>query len=131
MDTQDTDPSPSELDSGQVFVEEARKEGYENAVSDLEASIPTGVDEAVLEEAICRRCQQTDAQSMHHIIPRSFGGDDRFKNKIPLCSRCHNEVEILTERYIQRKGEPTIRTMRDYVENGFPLSTHEVKNARS
>ncbi len=33
----------------------------------------------------------------HHIIPRKYGGTDNIENRIPLCSVCHDYVELKTE----------------------------------
>lgn len=29
---------------------------------------------------------------IHHIVPRSLGGQDVDENLIPLCNRCHDDV---------------------------------------
>jgi 5-methylcytosine-specific restriction endonuclease McrA len=32
---------------------------------------------------------------MHHIIPRSMGGEDNEENLVPLCQSCHRRVHNL------------------------------------
>lgn len=36
----------------------------------------------------CRACGGA-GQHLHHVVPRSVGGDDRSENLIPLCHICH------------------------------------------
>jgi 5-methylcytosine-specific restriction endonuclease McrA len=31
---------------------------------------------------------------LHHLVPRSRGGDDTLGNIVPLCRRCHELVTI-------------------------------------
>ena len=33
--------------------------------------------------------------ALHHIIPRSVGGEDNSENKVPLCQSCHRRVHNL------------------------------------
>lgn len=50
---------------------------------------------------ICPCCRLRKAHSEHHIIPRSNGGEDTFRNKIKLCKICHDYIELKTDAYIK------------------------------
>ena len=45
----------------------------------------------------CRICDAEKADSLHHIVPKSLGGDDVSDNLVPLCGSgttgCHGLVE--------------------------------------
>lgn len=42
----------------------------------------------------CQRCEKTKVRlDAHHIVPRTFGGEDKLENLISLCSSCHHIVE--------------------------------------
>jgi len=42
----------------------------------------------------CQVCGTNMHLTVHHIRPRSQGGDNRVDNLITLCAHCHDEVEI-------------------------------------
>lgn len=51
----------------------------------------------------CVRCEKyvyLQKENYHHVIPRKYNGDDDDYNRIPLCSECHDYVEIKTEEWI-------------------------------
>ena len=41
------------------------------------------------------------ANSVHHIVPRAFGGLLSLDNCICVCNRCHNKIEILNKRFLK------------------------------
>jgi hypothetical protein len=41
----------------------------------------------------------SEANSIHHIIPRSEGGEDIDSNKVMLCRSCHDEVELEPKKW--------------------------------
>ena len=43
----------------------------------------------------CQSCGSKLGLTVHHILPRSDGGNDLPDNLITLCSYCHDEVESL------------------------------------
>lgn len=57
----------------------------------------------------CRRCRKKGkGYQAHHIIPRDEGGGDYLGNLVTLCTKCHDEVEILRLRTL-----PEISCMND------------------
>ena len=46
---------------------------------------------------LCPCCKRRKADSEHHIIPRSVGGEDTSRNRIKLCRRCHDYIELKTD----------------------------------
>lgn len=44
----------------------------------------------------CFRCESKRRRglSVHHIVPRSEGGEDNLENLITLCNKCHDIVEM-------------------------------------
>lgn len=53
----------------------------------------------------CLRCDKKFSArwlSVHHLIPRSEGGEDNLENLVTLCNKCHDIVEI--EGYKTRAG---------------------------
>ena len=40
----------------------------------------------------CRVCRGAPPNELHHLVPRSQGGDDVCANLVPLCHRCHERV---------------------------------------
>lgn len=45
----------------------------------------------------CRVCSDDFLPQLHHLVARSLGGDDVAANLVPLCGRCHAEVEAHAE----------------------------------
>ncbi len=45
----------------------------------------------------CRICGRPPRNSLHHLVPRSLGGDDTYANLVPLCGSgttgCHGLIE--------------------------------------
>ncbi len=63
---------------------------------------------------------QQSINSKHHIIPRKYGGTDDEVNKINLCFKCHDIVEIQTENYIEKYKHYDIETLKSLIiNNGF------------
>lgn len=42
---------------------------------------------------VCRGCHATTVE-LHHLIPKSLGGDDVADNLVPLCTDCHRKVHV-------------------------------------
>lgn len=40
----------------------------------------------------CRVCLCPDYIELHHLVPRSLGGDDVADNLVPLCRECHAAI---------------------------------------
>lgn len=41
----------------------------------------------------CIHCSFRTDLELHHIVPRSQGGDDVIQNLVPLCQQCHRVLE--------------------------------------
>lgn len=43
---------------------------------------------------ICRVCLHPESENieLHHLVPRSQGGDDLAANLVPLCHECHDAI---------------------------------------
>ena len=65
----------------------------------------------------CPRCLKKEAISPHHIIPRESGGGDNKENIIYLCIECHNEVEMLTDDWIEKRGLINPQVLRKLIIN--------------
>ena len=39
----------------------------------------------------CQNCGSKEQLDVHHIIPRSRGGEDDERNLVTLCRTCHND----------------------------------------
>jgi 5-methylcytosine-specific restriction endonuclease McrA len=59
----------------------------------------------------CRVCGSVENGRMetriqlHHLVPRSRGGDDQAENIVPLCQRCHELVTIRDPQAILQLAE--------------------------
>lgn len=42
----------------------------------------------------CRICSRPPPNELHHVIPRDRGGSDTQANIVPLCHKCHVQVEL-------------------------------------
>lgn len=51
----------------------------------------------ILKVGQCRICRDAFGLTLHHLVPRSLGGDDVPNNLVPLCGSgttgCHGDVE--------------------------------------
>ncbi len=62
----------------------------------------------------------TNNDPRHHIIPRKYGINNDETNKIFLCSKCHDYVEIKTEEWIQSGKRYDIEILKSIIiNNGF------------
>jgi hypothetical protein len=62
---------------------------------------------------LCRRFKPIRLQ-VHHIVPRSEGGQDAFDNAIALCPTCHSDVHTKAP-FTRRFTEKELKTHRDNV----------------
>ena len=42
--------------------------------------------------SICANCGSTEHLHLHHIVPLSLGGTNRFTNIVALCETCHGKL---------------------------------------
>lgn len=81
-----------------------------------------------LKAKTCFCCGSGMHLSNHHIEPRSNNGSDSHRNKVTLCTKCHDAVEgepwaailarreeIRTERYAQKYERRTIAGAQDWL----------------
>lgn len=68
----------------------------------------------------CPVCWKNRAISLHHILPRKYGGKDKEDNTIWLCSTCHDKIEYSTEAWIKKHGATETKFLRNLILNkGF------------
>lgn len=65
--------------------------------------------------AACGQVVHMNKASYHHIIPRKYGGIDDDVNRIPLCHKCHDDIEIKTEFYIEKYHHYDIETLKHMI----------------
>ena len=51
----------------------------------------------------CRICGKEGSGQIHHIIPKSKGGTDKFSNLITLCGRCHMLLSPMPDWIISKE----------------------------
>lgn len=52
----------------------------------------------------CRVCGHTQMNELHHLVPRSNGGDDWPANLVELCRACHVLIEARDQDTSMRLG---------------------------
>lgn len=67
---------------------------------------------------VCPMCTTSIANSEHHIMPRQFGGSDGSYNKIKLCVKCHDIVELSTCEIIKIKPNISIERLKRLIVTG-------------
>jgi 5-methylcytosine-specific restriction endonuclease McrA len=86
----------------------------------------------IYDEGVCAYCKKDKPTTFHHILPRGFGGPSVLENCIPLCLKCHNEVEILTYDLIDRKPNFTIDDLRGFImQHNFPNEDYLIEENSS
>jgi predicted RNase H-like nuclease (RuvC/YqgF family) len=89
-----------------VYSSECSKVNGEKKKKKYKKIIPKKIRIEVLErdEYRCRDCRcKSSVYNLHHIIPRSEGGEETVDNLITLCEHCHIE---------RHKGEDITRLMK-------------------
>ncbi len=54
---------------------------------------------------------------VHHILPQSWGGKDKWKgqsNLVVTCPTGHNNIHVLLGEYLRRGGKPPWKVLRQY-----------------
>lgn len=69
----------------------------------------------------CPVCGDT-ANSGHHIRPRDEGGGDDHRNKVSLCSRCHDLVEEICQETGLQYSSALVRILQ--LKLGLPLKLY-------
>jgi hypothetical protein len=118
----------------QLEIEQLKNNIIESSTLELEkqSSFDKGYEEGYLEgyleseknSKLCYRCQLVNVESLHHILPRKFGGITVLSNIVGLCFKCHNQVEELTDiqikQWIRESKDISINTLRQYIITNFP-----------
>ncbi len=76
----------------------------------------------------CVNCSCTEDLYVHHIVPKSAGGQDKLSNLCTLCGNCHSKVhdkDLISIRKLSREGQ--IKSGK--VGGRPPLSPEKVKEA--
>ncbi len=72
----------------------------------------------------CVGCGAMEAIEYHHILPIALGGDNRYRNIVPLCFSCHMKIhgKNLTKlsRWVENTGRPKRKAPEGY-EKVLPL----------
>lgn len=65
----------------------------------------------------CRVCERKDGKiDLHHLVPRSLGGDDVAANLVPLCEYHHDRFERGPKREVGAEiGKTLLETEIEYV----------------
>jgi len=72
----------------------------------------------------CARCRKKIALSVHHILPRAYGGTDVPDNLMLLCFECHNAVEHLTDELLKNGHHYTPLDIEEFIlEDCWPSRT--------
>lgn len=80
-----------------------------------------GLGEGIRTSHICRRCRKSSVESIHHILPRKYGGGNNIENLSLLCEKCHNFVEIKTEDLLSKGKRYSVTVLKSFIENNsFP-----------
>ena len=71
---------------------------------------------------ICPHCHRNIVESIHHIIPKKYGGITTENNIISLCNKCHDLVEICTDELFKerKRNPPSLSELKFYIRYGFP-----------
>ena len=106
----------TEIDKGLVVNYFDSWEKFEKFINNLKKNNLLRLENISI-NSLCPRCLERKAISYHHIIPRESGGEDNKENIICLCIRCHDEVEILTDNWIKKRGLVDPKILRSLIIN--------------
>ena len=89
--------------------------------------------------ALCKRCCCICHTfcgihiEMHHIVPKSEGGNDKIENAISLCFNCHSEVHLDGKYPKGRKysNEELRKHKAMWIESSNDLDIHEVEKIKN
>jgi len=98
-------------------IEKARKEGYNEGFSDGYNAM---FSITKISELICPRCNKRNVSTIHHLIPRRWGGKDNVENLLLLCKECHDEIEEYTYNLFKKGKTFSPDVLRNFVLFGFP-----------
>jgi 5-methylcytosine-specific restriction endonuclease McrA len=102
-----------------IIESEMRDIDYEKFMNDHNA-VCSNNHKSHISSTECFRCGKKLHGSMHHIVPKYFGGNDLNINLVFLCDKCHDEVEICTYELFNKKMIYDTNVLRSYIIGGFP-----------
>lgn len=74
-----------------------------------------GLTEGIQKHTICPYCKKNIIESIHHIIPRKYKGNDTLRNLIAICNPCHNIVEEYTDQLFKTGKEYSSDILREFI----------------
>lgn len=83
-----------------------------NTSNRISVNINKQVDQHRVKHNACPVCCVNQSDSVHHIIPKIYGGDDSDYNKISLCKKCHDIIELSTDELLSMKPDYTANRIR-------------------
>jgi len=100
--------------------EDGSSESYKSRKSEVEESYMKGINDGIKMSKICFRCQKRTIESVHHIIPKGFGGENNIENLITLCNECHDIVEEETYNLLSAGKTYSTSDLLTFIKGGFP-----------
>lgn len=65
-------------------------------------------------ECVSRHVPESDINDLHHIVPKSWGGEDKPTNKIVTCPATHRLAHLLLSTAVRKQRVPTYAELRGY-----------------
>lgn len=96
------------------------KERIMKELDGLDDDFMKGVEYGIEVSKICPHCRKNIIESVHHVMPRKYGGGNYKENIIPLCNKCHDKIEILTDELLVGKHCYTVNDLLCFIRYGFP-----------
>ncbi len=100
----------------QIEIERMKYE-YEEEINSIYFE---GIQKGIELSKFCPRCKKIHGESIHHIIPRENGGKDNIENLIVLCFKCHDYVEMETEKLFKNGKIYSVDVLRSFIIGEFP-----------
>ena len=126
-----------EVANKNLGVLEIKEKNEFHVVSDKKTLVPSKLKAKVIkrDRGKCVNCQKTKNIQIHHINPKSQGGENSSDNLVCLCGACHSlfhqgylEIEVKKgEKFKIKYKENHIKTFADYL---FEMRKNKYLNAK-